>query len=65
MVHVTCKGSTRYWNDLEDYWPCAGGLLAVNAIGTHLGDLKKLGTDPMVVGILNKWTPSRKAGGTP
>ena len=20
----TCKGSTRYWNYLEDHWPCAG-----------------------------------------
>ena len=35
---VTCKGSTRYWNYLEDYWPCAGGLSAVNAFGTQLGD---------------------------
>ena len=43
---VTYKGSTRYWNYLEAYWPCAGGLSAVNAIGTQLPD--KLGTDPMV-----------------
>ena len=35
---VTCKGSTCYWNYLEDYWPWAGGLLEVNAIGTHLRD---------------------------
>ena len=35
---ITCKGSTRYRNYLEDYWPCAGGLSAVNAIGTHLLD---------------------------
>ena len=35
---VTCKGSTRYWNYLEVYWPCAGGLSAVNAIGTQLRD---------------------------
>ena len=28
------NGGTRYWNYLEDYWPCAGGLSAVNAIGT-------------------------------
>ena len=27
-----------YWNYLEDYWPCAGGLSAVNVIGTHLRD---------------------------
>ena len=35
---VICQGSTRYWNYLEVYWPCAGGLLAVNAIGTQLRD---------------------------
>ena len=35
---VTCEGSTRYWNYLKDHWPCAGGLSAVNAIGTQLGD---------------------------
>ena len=35
---VTCKGSTRYWNYLEEYWPCACGLSAVNAIGTPLRD---------------------------
>ena len=40
MVHGdTCKGSTDYWNYPEDYWPCAGGLSAVNAIGTQLRDL--------------------------
>ena len=34
-----CKGSSHYWNYLEDYWPCAGGLSpAVNAIGTQLRD---------------------------
>ena len=21
---VTCEGSTRYWNHLEEYWPYAG-----------------------------------------
>ena len=31
---VTCNGSIRYKNYLEDYWPCAGGLSAVNDIGT-------------------------------
>ena len=35
---VTCKGSTHYWNYVEDYWPCAGGLSVVNAIGTQLRD---------------------------
>ena len=33
---VTCQGITRYWNCLEVYGPCAGGLSAVNAIGTQL-----------------------------
>ena len=32
------NGGTRYWNYLEDYWPCAGGLSAVNVIGTQLRD---------------------------
>ena len=31
---VTCQGSTRL-ELVEVYWPCAGGLSAVNAIGTH------------------------------
>ena len=36
LVHgVTYKGSTRYWNYLEDYWPRAGGRLAVNTICTQ------------------------------
>ena len=33
---VTCESSTRYWNYLEDYWPCAGKLSAVNVIDTQL-----------------------------
>ena len=41
LVPITIAeiGSTRYWNDLEDYWPHAGGRSAVNAIGTQLRDL--------------------------
>ena len=36
LVH---GGSTRYSeNYLEDYWPCAGGLSEVSAIGDHLRD---------------------------
>ena len=27
---VTCQGRTCYWNYLGVYWPCAGGLSAVN-----------------------------------
>ena len=30
-------------NYLEVYWPCAGGLSAVNAIGTQLRDLMNSG----------------------
>ena len=37
LVHGHLQnGSTRYWNYLEAYWPCAGGLSAVNAIDTQL-----------------------------
>ena len=43
IITVTCKGSTRYWNYLKDYWPCAGGLSAVSAIGTQLRDPIKSG----------------------
>ena len=37
---VTCKKVTLVRNYLliEVYWPCAGGLSAVNAIGTQLRD---------------------------
>ena len=31
--------------------------MAVNAIGMQLRGLVKLGTDPMAVGSINKWTP--------
>ena len=31
--------STRYSRYLEDYYPCAGGISTVNAIGTKLRDL--------------------------
>ena len=39
----TSKGNTRYWNYLQGYWPCAGGLSAVNTIGTRLRDLVNVG----------------------
>ena len=39
MIHGDAKASTRCcWNCLEDFWPCAGVLSAVNAIGTQLCD---------------------------
>ena len=31
---ATCPAPV--WNYLEVYWPCAGGLSAVNAIGTQI-----------------------------
>ena len=37
------EGSTRSWNDPEDYWPCAGGLSALNALRTQSRDLITLG----------------------
>ena len=37
LVHGDLK-ATPVWNYLEVYWPCAGGLSAVNAIGTQLRD---------------------------
>ena len=56
MVHGDLQnGSTRYWNYLEDYyWSYAGGLSAVNAIGTQLRDPINSGLDPMAYGGLNK-----------
>ena len=56
------NGSTRYWKYLENCWLCAGGLSAVNAIGTQL-------SDPIISGLIqwrmavqiNKWTPPRKS----
>ena len=35
---VTCKMAAPVRNYLEDYWPRAGGLSTVNAIGTQLRD---------------------------
>ena len=39
LVHGDLQNSsTHYRNYLEVYWPFAGGLLAVNAIGTQMRD---------------------------
>ena len=64
---VTCKGSTRYQNCLEDYWSRASGLSAVNAIGTPLCDPINPGLTRWrsMAASLNKWTPPRKSGGIP
>ena len=40
-----CKGGTRYWNNLEDYWPRAGGLSVMNAIGAQLRNPINSGLD--------------------
>ena len=39
MVKPEKARTVRYWNYLEDYWPCAGVLSAGNAIGTQMRDL--------------------------
>ena len=59
---VTRRGSTRYWNYLEDFWPCAGGLSAINAIATQMHDPINSGLNPMAYGGTNKWAPPRKSG---
>ena len=62
----SCKDSTRYRNYLDDYWLCAGGLSAVNAIGTRWRDPinSELTRWRMAVWI-TKWMPPRKPGGIP
>ena len=37
-THKNCS-MARTWKCLEDYWLCAGRLLVVNTVGTHLRDL--------------------------
>ena len=61
---VTCKGSTRSWNYLEDYRSCADGLSAVNAIGAQMRDQinSELTRWRMAV-YINKWMPPRNSGG--
>ena len=44
----------RYSSFLEDYWPCAGGLSAVNAIGAQLRDTKNSGAEPIAVGGIDR-----------
>ena len=38
VVGVGKERCPRYWNYLEDYWPCAGEPFAANAIGMQVGD---------------------------
>ena len=68
MVHGDLQnGNTRHWNCLEDYWPCTGGLSAVNVITTQLRDpIKSAPVQRHVaVKILNKLPPPWKSGGIP
>ena len=61
-----CKGNPRYWNYVEVYWPYAGGLSAVNAVGTQLRDPINSGLTRWRMAVwINKWTPPRKSGGIP
>ena len=43
MIHGDLPRQHPVRNYLEVYWPCAGGLSAVNAIGTQLRDPINLG----------------------
>ena len=52
-------------NYLEVYWPCAGGLSAVNAIGTQLRDPINSGLTQWRIWRFYKWTPPRNSGGIP
>ena len=63
---LSANGSTHYWNYLEEYGPCAGGLSAVNAIGTQLRDpINSALTQWRMAVQINKWTPPRKSRGIP
>ena len=52
---VTCKKATLVRNYLliEVYWPCAGGLSAVNAIGAQLRDPINSGLTQWRLNVLN------------
>ena len=52
---VTCKKATlvRNYLLLEVYWPCAGGLSAVNAIGAQLRDSINSGLTQWRLAVLN------------
>ena len=52
---VTCKKATLVWTYLliEVYWPCAGGLSAVNAIGAQLRDPINSGLTQWRLTVLN------------
>ena len=63
---VTCKIAAPVWNYLEVYWPCSGGLSAVNAIDTQLRDPINSGVTRWRMPVkINKWPPPRNSGGMP
>ena len=52
---VTCQGKAALVrNYLEVYWPCAGGLSAVNAIGTQLRDPINSGLTRWRMAVINE-----------
>ena len=63
LVHSDAKAApVRYWNYLEDYWPCAGGLSAVNVIRTQLRDpINSRPTRWRMAVKINTLTPPRKS----
>ena len=52
---VTCKKATlvRYYLLIEVYWPCAGGLSAVNANGAQMRDPINSGLTQWRLAVLN------------
>ena len=50
---VTAKAALLQ-NYLEAYWPCAGGLSAVNAIGTQLREPINSGLIRWRIAVLNQ-----------
>ena len=50
-------GITGYSNYLEDYWPCAGGISAANAMFTQLDDLIQYTREGPDGSGRSRWTP--------
>ena len=58
---VTCQAALVR-NYLEVYWPHAGGLSAVNAIGTQLRDPINSGLTQWRMAVGYKWINGRRRG---
>ena len=54
MVHGDLPKAALVRNYLEIYWPCAGGLSVVNAIGTQLRDRINARLTRWRMAVLNK-----------